>query len=344
MDRSFPAVVLVLVVNAQKASQENQEISPTWCANLHIAIKTGNFYSMKRSLDWRNLQFFLAVARAGSLSEAGRLLGVDHATVGRHIVALEASVGKTLFERHLRGYALTRYGQDLLTTAEAMDREATSVAQASSPAHGLTGTVRINALEGFASFFLASRIGSLLVDNPALTIEILTIQQIVALSRRQADIAITVTPSEDDRFVCEKLTPYYLCVYATRSYLDREKPIKKPEDFSSHLFSGYVDEMIFMRELDYLGHLGVSRKMVRIQNSSVQAQMEAACSGLCMAVLPTFVAATRPELIPVLPQQVRLERHYWLITRAEEQTSVRISQLCRFIRDEVQKGEKLFRV
>ncbi|MDN7355709.1 LysR family transcriptional regulator [Acetobacter senegalensis] len=297
---------------------------------------------MKRSLDWRNLQFFLAVARSGSLSEAGRLLGVDHATVGRHIVSLETSVGKTLFERHLRGYALTRYGQDLLTTAEAMDREATQVAQATNPAHGLTGIVRINALEGFANFFLASRIGPLMTDNPALTIEILTIQQIVALSRRHADIAITVMPSVDDRFVCEKLTPYYLRVYATCTYLDREKTIRRPDDFSSHLFAGYVDEMIFMRELDYLGHLGVSRKMVRIQNSSVQAQMEAACSGLCMAVLPTFVAATRPELIAVLPHQVRLERHYWLITRAEEQKTARIEQVCSFIRNEVQKSETLF--
>ncbi|MCG4255001.1 LysR family transcriptional regulator [Acetobacter tropicalis] len=297
---------------------------------------------MKRSLDWRNLQFFLAVARSGSLSEAGRLLGVDHATVGRHIVSLETSVGKTLFERHLRGYALTRYGQDLLTTAEAMDREATQVAQATNPAHGLTGIVRINALEGFANFFLASRIGPLMTDNPALTIEILTIQQIVALSRRHADIAITVMPSVDDRFVCEKLTPYYLRVYATRAYLDREKTIRRLDDFSSHLFAGYVDEMIFMRELDYLGHLGVSRKMVRIQNSSVQAQMEAACSGLCMAVLPTFVAATRPELIAVLPHQVRLERHYWLITRAEEQKTARIEQVCSFIRNEVQNSETLF--
>lgn len=297
---------------------------------------------MKRSLDWRNLQFFLAVARSGSLSEAGRLLGVDHATVGRHIVSLESSVGKTLFERHLRGYALTRYGQDLLTTAEAMDREASLVAQATSPAFGLTGIVRINALEGFANFFLASRIGPLLADNPALTVEILTIQQIVALSRRQADIAITVTPSDDDRFVCEKLTPYHLFVYATRAYLEREKTIKKPDDFSSHLFAGYVDEMIFMRELDYLGDLGVSRKMVRIQNSSVQAQMEAACSGLCMAVLPTFVAATRPELVPVLPQQIRLERHYWLITRADEQKTPRVDRVCDFIREEVVKSSAQF--
>ncbi|MGO3517529.1 MAG: LysR family transcriptional regulator [Acetobacter cibinongensis] len=296
---------------------------------------------MKRSLDWRNLQFFLAVARSGSLSEAGRLLGVDHATVGRHIVSLESSVGKTLFERHLRGYALTRYGQDLLTTAEAMDREATLVAQATSPTFGLTGIVRINALEGFANFFLASRIGPLLADNPALTVEILTIQQIVALSRRQADIAITVTPSDDDRFVCEKLTPYHLFVYATRSYLEREKTITTPDDLSSHMFAGYVDEMIFMRELDYLGDLGVSRKMVRIQNSSVQAQMEAACSGLCMAVLPTFVAATRPELVPVLPLHIRLERHYWLITRADEQKTPRVDRVCDFIRKEVEGSKHL---
>lgn len=297
---------------------------------------------MKRGLDWRNLQFFLAVARSGSLSEAGRLMGVDHVTVARHITSLEESVGKILFERHQRGYALTRYGEDLLAVAEEIDQKALQIPQANSPASGLAGIVRISSLEGFSNFFLARRIASLLSSHPTLTVELLTIQQIIALSRRQADIAVTVTPSSDNRFICEKLTAYTLGIYATRDYLSREKPIRKPSDISDHLFAGYVDEMIFMRELDYLEELGVSRRMVRIQNSSVQAQMAAVRSGVCLSALPSFVATGCPDLVRVLPDELKIQRHYWLNLRADEQSVPRIKYLCDFIRQEVEKEKECF--
>jgi DNA-binding transcriptional LysR family regulator len=58
---------------------------------------------------------------------------------------------------------------------------------------GLLGAVRISAPEGFGNFFLAPRIGELAAAHPRLAIEMITIQQIVALSRREADVAVTMT-------------------------------------------------------------------------------------------------------------------------------------------------------
>ncbi|MFT8674612.1 MAG: LysR family transcriptional regulator [Acetobacter sp.] len=294
----------------------------------------------RRGLDWRDLQYFLAVARGGSLSVAARALSVDHATVGRHIQSLEDATGTTLFERHLRGYALTRQGERLLARVEAMEHEAREVEAGGEG--GLSGTVRISALEGFANFFLAPRIGALLATNPALTVEMVTIQQIVSLSRRQADIAVTLTLPSGNRFVAEKLTDYRLFIYASADYLARHKPVRSPADLSHHMFAGYVDELLFTRGLDYLEGLGIAPRLVRIQNSSIQAQMEAVAAGLCLAVLPAFVAASRPGLVRVLPLSMNLTRTYWLITRADESRTSRIRHLSGVLRQEVEQAQAMF--
>src|SRR5580698_2341176 len=114
---------------------------------------------MPSRFDWDDLQFFLAVARAGTVSLAGRRLGVDHATVGRRIVALEEALGVKLFERTPRGYGLTRHGERLMANAEAIETEAVRAEQAlAGSSQRLTGSLRISTLEGFGNFFLASRI------------------------------------------------------------------------------------------------------------------------------------------------------------------------------------------
>lgn len=292
---------------------------------------------MKNSVDWRDLQYFLAVARGGSLSVAARAMGVDHATVGRRIRSLEASTGATLFERHLRGYALTRQGEQLLATVEAMEHEAQRVTGRTEG--GFSGTVRISALEGFGNFFLASRMGMLLAANPELTVEMVTIQQIVSLSRRQADLAVTLTPPTSERYLAEELTDYRLFVYGSPGYLAAHSPIRTPDDLTGHSFAGYVEELLFSPALDYLGELGIPRRAVRVQNSSIQAQKAAVASGLCLGVLPAFVAESEPGLVRILPQEMSLSRTYWLVTRRDQARTSRILHLCNLLKRSVEEKE-----
>ena len=75
-------------------------------------------------LDWDDLRVFVTLARAGSLSATARALRISHATVGRRIAALEASVGGVLFDRRADGYTLTAEGQAVLDLATGMDEAA----------------------------------------------------------------------------------------------------------------------------------------------------------------------------------------------------------------------------
>ena len=295
-----------------------------------------------RPFDWDDLRYFLAVARAGTVSQAARRLGVDHATVIRRIEALERATGVKLFERSPRGYYITQGGEKLLPSAEAIHQEARKIGrELISNSHGVAGLVRISTLEGFGNFFLAGRLPKFAAEYPNLTVELLTLQQIVALSRREADLAISLQPPETGRFFREKVTNYSLFVYGSREYLDAHPPIKSRADLKDHRFFGYIDDLVFVRGLDYLDEVGKGIR-ARLQSSSLHAQSEAVRAGYGLCVLPAYIASRFPELVPVLPDKLRLTRGYWMVASADVAPSPRVQAVRRFIRAEVDAAQDIF--
>src|SRR5262249_10551507 len=65
------------------------------------------------ALDWNDLRYFLSAARARTLAGAARELGVDHATIGRRLAALERAIGAPLFVRSATGLVPTPLGDEL---------------------------------------------------------------------------------------------------------------------------------------------------------------------------------------------------------------------------------------
>lgn len=282
--------------------------------------------------NWNDLRFFLAVARSHTISLAGRRTGTDHATVARRVGALERSLGLKLFERNPRGYNLTMHGESLLAMAQAIEVEATRIEETvAGEQHGLAGAVRINTPEGFGNYFLASRIGALTAAYPRLSIEMVTIQQIVALSRRESDLAVTMTLPPVGNYAHEHLTDYRLFVYGSRDYLAAASPIRSRADLAEHPFIGYVDDLIFTRALNYLPEIGPNLR-ARLQNSSLQAQLSATVAGFGLCVLPAYVAATVNDLVAVLPGELALTRSYWLVADREIADTANVRLTKRFLK------------
>jgi len=74
------------------------------------------------NLNWQDVQLFLHVALANGLAGACESTGKSAPTLGRRMLALEASTGRDLFNRHTHGYELTEDGKQLLQTAIAMEQ------------------------------------------------------------------------------------------------------------------------------------------------------------------------------------------------------------------------------
>lgn len=292
-----------------------------------------------RPFSWDDLQFFLAVARTGQLSAAARKLRTNHATVSRRIDRLEQALTTKLFERNPRGYVLTAAGEKLVERAEAMEREAADVeSEVSGGSTSVSGVVRISTLEGFGNFFLADRLPGLAQSAPSLSIELLIIQQILSLSRREADVSVTLSTTRNDSHHYEKITLYRLFLYGTRDYLERHPPVRTKSDIAGHRIIGYIEDMIFTPGLDYHREI-LPGVRAFYQSSSIHAQLAATLKGLGLCVMPHFMARHYPDLIPVIPKEVHLERHYWCIAHRDTANAPRIRMLTDFIKTEAKKAE-----
>lgn len=291
---------------------------------------------------WDDLQFFLAVARTGQLSAAARLLRSNHVTVSRRLDRLEQDLGVRLFERSPRGYMLTALGERLIETASAMERDASMFAQAAADGPASPrGVVRLSVPEGFGNHFLAARLPHLARAHPALAIELVPLQQIVSLSRREADLAVTLHSPRSGPYRNERILAYRLFVYASRRYLDGAPAIRTPGDLTAHPVIGYIEDMIFTPGLDYLSEI-LPGVRASYQSSSIQAQLAATKEGFGLGVLPYFVAHAHPDLVPVLPREVRIERDYWLICHDDLAAAPRIRILSDFIREEARAQASVF--
>jgi DNA-binding transcriptional LysR family regulator len=287
--------------------------------------------------DWNDLRFFLEVARTGTLSGAARIMGTDHATVGRRINALERALGQTLFQRSLSGYALTLSGESLLVHVEQMEVLALRSAEGTTqPGIALAGVVRLTAPDGLGNFFLARYLHRFVSAYPGLSLQLVAIQQVQTQSQREGDVAVTLTPGRG-HLVTEKLVDYGLGLYASREYLARQTHPKTTEELRGHRLVGYVDDLLFSRELDYLGDV-LPGLRAQVQSASLFAQASATQSGAGICVLPHYLARQFTDLTAVLPGVVELRRSYWLNVSADAVHIPRVRAVCNFVKEFVVEG------
>ncbi|MDA9476904.1 LysR family transcriptional regulator [Bradyrhizobium sp. CCBAU 65884] len=281
-------------------------------------------------MDWESVRIFLEVARAGQFLKAAKHLRLNHATVARQVTALERSLKVKLLERHTSGCVLTAAGDALVVAAERAESELLKVgASIGGAAEAITGTVRVGAPDGLGNYFLADQLGALAARHPGLIIQLVPLPRTFSLSRREADIAITLDRPKQGRLILSKLTDYTLSVYAAKSYLAREGQIEKQSDLTGRLFVTHVEDFAYSRALDYASALGrlMSR---RYECGSVVAQMEAVRSGHGVGILHDYAARCYPELQRLLPD-VRFVRSYWLTSHPDTHDVRRVREVHRFI-------------
>ena len=286
--------------------------------------------------DWDDLRLFLAVARAESLSGAGRRLKLDAATLGRRIARLEERMAVRLFAKGPQGYALTEAGTRLVPHAEAAEQALAAAAEdLRAGASGLSGQVRIGAPDGCATFVLPQVVAQIAADHPGLEVQIVALPRVFNLSKREADMAIAVSPPAAGRLMVQKLTDYHLHLAASRDYLAGAPPIRSRADLGAQRFVGYIPDMIFDKELDYLAEAG--GEAARLASNSVAVQLAWVRQGAGIAVVHDFALPSAPELVRVLPGEVRLTRAFWLIRHADDRRVGRLNRVAELIAQGVRR-------
>ena len=292
---------------------------------------------------WDDLKVFLAVARFNSLSNAGRTLKMDPATVGRRVQRLEEDLSARLFNKSPQGYDLTDAGQRLMSHANMMEQSLLAAkSEVSGASDVLSGSIRVGAPDGSANYLLPQVCAEIIEENPGLEVQIVALPRVFNLSKREADMAVTVSPPQAGRLTVQRITDYNLHLAATKEYLQTHPEITTKADLKDHRMIGYINDLIFDKELDYMGEAGKDLHPELTSNSfSVQLNWARRGAGVC--IVHDFAIPTFPELQKILTHEVSLKRSFYLIRHKDDQ---RVERLNRFaeaftkkIRLEVQRLE-----
>lgn len=269
------------------------------------------YINLLRTLNWNDLKFFLEVARCGRVTSAAKRLGVDYTTVSRRIASLESTLETLLFEKSRNsGFHLTSEGaalRDSIQAIEALMQNACEEITGTDIA--LSGKVRIGCTEGFGGLFLAPQLTHFQKKYPAISIDLLAVPHFVNLSKREADIAITLERPSRGPFVSTKLCDYRLQLYATIEYLTQHEPIRCVNDLPKHSFINYVEDLTFSSKLHYLDQF-IHQAKTPFCTTGAISQYFACLQGQHLAILPCFIADQDPRLQAVLPDQV-VNGHYF---------------------------------
>lgn len=292
-------------------------------------------------MDWDDIRVFLAIARSGQILGAARRLGLNHATVARRLTALEEALKTPLVERGTTGCSLTVAGERFLQSAERMEAEFLAArSELTDTEIDVSGTVRIGAPDGFGVAFLAPRLGELTARHPGLTIQLVPVPRSFSLSRREADIAVTIDRPDTGRLVAAKLVDYALGLYASRAYVERRGLPGQTSELRDHDLVGYVEDLLYSPSLNYGAEI-VRDWSARFEIASALGQTEAVRSGAGIGILHAFIARKDPSLVPVLPQ-VRLTRAYWMVTHESSRPLRHVAAVQDFLRDLVTRDRAMF--
>ncbi|MBS9722261.1 LysR family transcriptional regulator [Tianweitania sp. BSSL-BM11] len=292
-------------------------------------------------MNWDDIRIFLAVARSGQILGAAKRLGINHATVSRRVAALEDDAKTKLFRRVTTGTLLTPAGERFLFVAERMEADLIAArAELSGEEEAVSGPVRIGTPDGFGVAFLASHLGELIERHPELEIQLVPVPRSFSLSRREADIAITVDRPVEGRLVAGKLVDYSLQLYAGEGYArDRGLPQTIP-DLLRHSLVGYVGDLTVSPSLDYAPDVTPDWQ-ARFSISSALGQVEAVRANAGIGILHTFIARRYADLVPV-PAAPPIRRAYWLVYHDSVRAVRRVQVVAAFIQEAVEKNRGIF--
>lgn len=283
--------------------------------------------------NWDEIRTAFQVARLGTVSGAAEVLGVHHATVIRHIDALERTLGTRLFQRHARGYTPTEAGRDLLTVAQTTEEQ---FAQLSSRIKGqgeiVAGELTITSIAGMADL-LVPVLSTFQDEYPLVQVRFLTDMRVFRLDYGEAHVAIRAgaAPEEPDNVV-QPLTHVRTGLYAATRYVERHGLPKDESDFGGHRFVCADNEATRAPFYRWLRN-HVPESAIGFRGTEPAALDTAVRLGAGIGFVSTYKAQAEPDLVEVLPPRPEWDAPLWLVTHVDLHRTRKVQSFLAHLKD-----------
>ncbi len=290
-------------------------------------------------LETKDLLLVHALAKAKSVRRAAETLQLHQSTLFRRLDALEQDLGVRIFERMREGYALTPAGERMCALAQRTQQELEDLerhlrGQDMRP----YGSVRVTTTDTLVMTHLTPIFVAFRQAHPEIELEINISNQMLLLTKREADVAIRPTFQAPENLVGKNLFTLAVAIYAGKRYLQRHRRI---EDLAAHPWIGPDESLAHVRWIRGLRKSHPNLAMPYRLNS-VLGMMQAAKAGMGLAMLPCYLGDTEPELVRVRPPTLEPGNRLWLLTHPDLRQVARVRAFFDFVGGELAKLKPLF--
>jgi DNA-binding transcriptional LysR family regulator len=279
--------------------------------------------------DWDDLRVFLAVAQAGSFTEAARLLGTVQTTVGRRVDKLEHRLGSKLFLRHRSGVKLTSSGMTLAEHALRIREMTNQIERRLLGEDGsMAGTIRLTITDGLAAYWLVPHLKEFHKAHPSLRLEIAATGSFIDLASGKADIAIRYERPTDVSIVCRKLGQVPFALYGSATYLKQYGAPRTVDDISRHKIVENTNHQFNAAFAEWYSLLRQHPSILSANSSATV--LSAVRSGLGLALMPQHFKRASPDLVQ-LDVPIQPISDVWLLCHRDMTKIARIRATLDFI-------------
>jgi DNA-binding transcriptional LysR family regulator len=286
---------------------------------------------------WDEVRTAYQVARQGTVSGAADVLGVHHATVIRHIDALEARLGVKLFQRHARGYTPTESGADLARVAQTTEDQLQQlVGRIKGRGSEVSGELMITSIVELSDF-LVPVLANFKAEYPDVVLRYLTDARVFRLEYGEAHVAIRAgtAPNEPDNVV-QPLTELKVGLYASRSYVEERGLPRDEADLVNHVFVG-DDNPDGRAPFQKWLRSKVPYDRVVFRTTDTNSMSAAVRSGAGIGFLPLRQGEADPNLVTVMPSLAEWAVQLWLVTHVDLHRTAKVQTLLAYLKAAVQE-------
>lgn len=219
---------------------------------------------MMHNENWDDLRYVLTVAETGSVLQAAKRLGVNHATVLRHVAAFEERHGTAVFERTARGYRLLPDRAHVIHAAQHAEAAMQEVGRLASGGQlAKTGIVRITSTDTLCALVLPTFVAQLSADDLRFGVTLLSSNTHLDLIREQAHIVVRPSADLAEDLVGTAVAELGFAAYAVDEAARRWHGLAGPlsrsvaakwmaDEISTDLLTTACDSFLTLRELAVL--------------------------------------------------------------------------------------------
>lgn len=281
-------------------------------------------------MNWDDLRFFLALAREGSVSAAGRALGVKHTTVARRVRAFEERLGTRLFDRLADGYAMTQAAENLFEHALAMEALVQVVdREVFGQDAELAGPLKLTVSHDVADRLILPKLRVFTEAYPCIGLQLLTTTGLVDLAAREADIAVRLTAKPPDYLVGREVMRLRHGIYGTTRTLEK--------------LSDRVNVILFRSEADHPPWVSENfpnaQTVLRVDD--VASMAVATRSHLGLSRMPCYVGDADTGLrrldVPLTPSNWGV----WILSHVDLRATARVRVCREFLQHIIEQQQPL---